>query len=86
MRAELGGLSTVEDVLAAARGEAGDPDDPAVAALRRAARLRAEALATAGAGPGGATGDGSGTGIGSGVGTGIGIGIGIGIGEVSACR
>ncbi|MEU5363065.1 hypothetical protein ABZ354_06095 [Streptomyces sp. NPDC005925] len=49
VRAELGGLSTVEDVLAAARGEAGDPDDPAVAALRRAARLRAEALgATAG--------------------------------------
>ncbi|MFQ6145005.1 hypothetical protein ACLMNJ_18300 [Streptomyces seoulensis] len=44
-RAELGGLSTVDDVLAAARGEAGDPDDPAVAALRRAARLRAEALA-----------------------------------------
>ncbi|MCX5037653.1 MULTISPECIES: hypothetical protein [Streptomyces] len=48
VRAELGGLSTVEDVLAAARGEAGDPDDPAVAALRRAAGLRAEALATAG--------------------------------------
>ncbi len=48
VRAELGGLSTVEDVLAAARGEAGDPDDPAVAALRRAAELRAEALATAG--------------------------------------
>ncbi|MEV8066365.1 MULTISPECIES: hypothetical protein [unclassified Streptomyces] len=45
VRAELGGLSTVDDVLAAARGEAGDPDDPAVAALRRAARLRAEALA-----------------------------------------
>lgn len=44
VRAELGGLTTVEDVLAAARGEAGDPDDPAVAALRRAARLRAEAL------------------------------------------
>ncbi|MCH0563741.1 MULTISPECIES: hypothetical protein [unclassified Streptomyces] len=43
-RAELGGLATVEDVLAAARGEAGDPDDPAVAALRRAAALRAEAL------------------------------------------
>ncbi|MEU5522246.1 hypothetical protein ABZ759_16665 [Streptomyces sp. NPDC047860] len=46
VRAELGGLTTVEDVLAAARGEAGDPDDPAVAALRRAAALRAEALAT----------------------------------------
>ncbi|MGX1369807.1 hypothetical protein RKD19_005166 [Streptomyces canus] len=44
VRAELGGLTTVEEVLAAARGETGDPDDPAVAALRRAARLRAEAL------------------------------------------
>ncbi|MEV6172728.1 hypothetical protein AB0L99_31510 [Streptomyces sp. NPDC051954] len=44
LRAELGGLTTVEDVLAAARGTAGDPDDPAVAALRRAAELRAEAL------------------------------------------
>ncbi|MBQ1090629.1 hypothetical protein KBY47_16100 [Streptomyces sp. B93] len=44
VRAELGGLATVGDVLAAARGESGDPDDPAVAALRRAARLRAEAL------------------------------------------
>ncbi|MDT0475605.1 hypothetical protein RM863_26125 [Streptomyces sp. DSM 41014] len=52
VRAELGGLTTVEDVLAAARGEQGDPADPAVAALRRAARLRAEALATAaGGGP-----------------------------------
>ncbi|MFI2542852.1 hypothetical protein ACH5AJ_04580 [Streptomyces rochei] len=50
VRAELGGMSTVEEVLAAARGEAGDPDDPAVAALRRAARLRAEALAAADAG------------------------------------
>ena len=44
VRAELGGLTTVDDVLAAARGEAGDPEDPAVAALRRAAELRAEAL------------------------------------------
>ncbi|MFF5189494.1 hypothetical protein ACFY30_38005 [Streptomyces sp. NPDC000345] len=44
VRADLGGLTTVEDVLAAARGESGDPDDPAVAALRRAAALRAEAL------------------------------------------
>ncbi|SEC53811.1 hypothetical protein [Streptomyces sp. PAN_FS17] len=44
VRAELGGLTTVEDVLSAARSESGDPDDPAVAALRRAARLRAEAL------------------------------------------
>ncbi|NEB04724.1 hypothetical protein [Streptomyces sp. SID13726] len=49
VRAELGGLTTVEDVLAAARGEAGDPDDPAVAALRRAARLRTEALEERGA-------------------------------------
>ncbi|MEV4786000.1 hypothetical protein AB0K53_11190 [Streptomyces tuirus] len=47
VRAELGGLTTVEDVLAAARGEAGDPGDPAVAALRRAAALRAEALEAA---------------------------------------
>jgi hypothetical protein len=47
VRAELGGLTTVEDVLAAARGETGDPDDPAVAALRRAAALRAEALEAA---------------------------------------
>ncbi|WP_344321301.1 hypothetical protein [Streptomyces macrosporus] len=53
VRGELGGLTTVEAVLAAARGgpdATGDggpdrPDDPAVAALRRAARLRAEALA-----------------------------------------
>ncbi|OIJ88090.1 hypothetical protein [Streptomyces colonosanans] len=45
LRAELGGLTTVDDVLAAAHGKAGDPDDPAVAALRRAAELRAEALA-----------------------------------------
>ncbi|WP_418346689.1 hypothetical protein [Streptomyces fodineus] len=47
LRAELGGLSTVEDVLAAARGESGDAADPAVAALRRAAALRAEALTDA---------------------------------------
>jgi hypothetical protein len=54
VRAELGGLTTVDDVLAAARGEAGDPDDPTVAALRRAAELRAEALrAGAGAAAGG---------------------------------
>ncbi|MFF8955850.1 hypothetical protein [Streptomyces sp. NPDC014894] len=46
VRGELGGLRTVGDVLAAARGAAGDPDDPAVAALRRAAALRAEALAS----------------------------------------
>ncbi|MFE0424616.1 hypothetical protein [Streptomyces sp. NPDC058953] len=47
VRGELGGLTTVADVLAAARGTAGDPADPAVAALRRAAALRAEALAGA---------------------------------------
>ncbi|MET7682872.1 hypothetical protein [Streptomyces sp. NPDC005423] len=45
LRAELGGLTSVDDVLAAAGGTAGDPADPAVAALRRAAELRAEALA-----------------------------------------
>ncbi|WP_445035464.1 hypothetical protein [Streptomyces hayashii] len=49
VRAELGALTTVEDVLAAARGETGDPRDPAVAALRRAAGLRAEALRAAAA-------------------------------------
>jgi hypothetical protein len=48
VRAELGGLTTVEEVLSAAAGATGDPDDPAVAALRRAARLRAEALAPLG--------------------------------------
>ncbi|MGW7279200.1 hypothetical protein ACWGIV_12990 [Streptomyces sp. NPDC054844] len=67
VRAELGGLSTVEEVLAAARGETGDPDDPAVAALRRAARLRAEALATAGIGAGGSGLHGTGGAGGSGV-------------------
>ncbi|MCX4908454.1 hypothetical protein [Streptomyces sp. NBC_00878] len=51
LRAELGGLTTVGDVLSAARGESGDPADPAVASLRRAAALRAEALG-AGARPG----------------------------------
>ncbi|MFF9429074.1 hypothetical protein [Streptomyces sp. NPDC014746] len=45
VRGELGGLTTVGAVLAAARGERGDPDDPAVAALRRARALRDEALA-----------------------------------------
>ncbi|CAL9454435.1 hypothetical protein SUDANB96_02523 [Streptomyces sp. enrichment culture] len=48
VRAELGSLTTVKDVLSAARGATGDPADPAVAALRRAARLRAEALRAAG--------------------------------------
>lgn len=61
LRGELGGLTTVEAVLAAAYGEqsgngpadgAGPPSaepatDPAVDALRRAAALRAEALSTA---------------------------------------
>jgi hypothetical protein len=45
VRAELGSLTTVDTVLAAAHGESGDPSDPTVTALRRAARLRAEALA-----------------------------------------
>ncbi|MFI6344107.1 hypothetical protein [Streptomyces sp. NPDC050560] len=44
VRGELGGLATVGAVLSAARGASGDPADPAVAALRRAAALRAEAL------------------------------------------
>ncbi|MFR0352784.1 hypothetical protein [Streptomyces sediminimaris] len=47
VRAELGGLTRVDEVLSAASGASGDPDDPAVAALRRAARLRAEALSAA---------------------------------------
>ncbi len=45
IRGELGGLTTVDAVLAAADGTRGDPLDPTVAALRRAAVLRAEALA-----------------------------------------
>ncbi|MEE1752372.1 hypothetical protein [Streptomyces sp. SP18CS02] len=57
VRGELGGLTTVGEVLAAARGEAGDPEDPAVAALRRAAALRAESLAAAGTVPGPRPGD-----------------------------
>ncbi|WP_434092979.1 hypothetical protein [Streptomyces lasiicapitis] len=44
LRADLGTLTTVEEALAAARGAAGDPDDPAVVALRWAGALRAEAL------------------------------------------
>ncbi len=52
VRGELGGLATVGAVLSAARGASGDPDDPAVAALRRAAALRAEALTAAGHGAG----------------------------------
>ncbi|MFF2514897.1 hypothetical protein [Streptomyces sp. NPDC058086] len=44
LRSELGGLTTIGEVLAAAHGAAGDPDDPAVVALRRAATLLSEAL------------------------------------------
>ncbi|GAA3097752.1 hypothetical protein GCM10010449_21440 [Streptomyces rectiviolaceus] len=50
VRGELGGLTTVAGVLSAANGTSGDPADPAVAALRRAAALRQEALAGGGAG------------------------------------
>lgn len=46
VRGELGALTTVGAVLAAARGEEGDADDPTVEALRRARALRDEALAT----------------------------------------
>ncbi|MFF1375914.1 hypothetical protein [Streptomyces sp. NPDC058308] len=49
IRGELGGLTTIGEVLAAAAGTAGDPADPAVAALRRAAGLRREAVAGVGA-------------------------------------
>ncbi|MFC8130628.1 hypothetical protein [Streptomyces sp. NPDC057302] len=49
VRGELGGLTTVTEVLSAANGTSGDPADPAVAALRRAAALREEALAGGGA-------------------------------------
>ncbi|MFJ4877947.1 hypothetical protein ACIP93_22420 [Streptomyces sp. NPDC088745] len=49
VRGELGGLTTVAAVLDAAEGRAGDPADPTVAALRRAAALRAEALGGAAA-------------------------------------
>ncbi|WP_434589883.1 hypothetical protein [Streptomyces sp. A5-4] len=48
VRGELGGLTTIGEVLAAAEGAAGDPLDPTVVALRRAAALRSEALAIAG--------------------------------------
>ncbi|MFE9564377.1 hypothetical protein ACFYM0_25075 [Streptomyces sp. NPDC006487] len=53
VRGELGGLTTIEAALAAASGAAAPdgtapddaaPEDPTAAALRRAARLRAEAL------------------------------------------
>lgn len=49
-RGELGGLPTIGAALDAAHGRSGDPADPAVAALRRAAELRAEALAAAATG------------------------------------
>ncbi|MBX9425059.1 hypothetical protein [Streptomyces lateritius] len=52
VRGELGGLPTIGAVLAASRGEEGDPRDPAVAALRRARALREEALAACGASSG----------------------------------
>ncbi|MCQ4082877.1 hypothetical protein NGB36_20290 [Streptomyces sp. RB6PN25] len=44
LRGELGALATVEQVLAAASADGGASDDPAVAALRRAAALRSQAL------------------------------------------
>ncbi|MFI8853721.1 hypothetical protein ACIGW3_26495 [Streptomyces sp. NPDC053499] len=49
VRGELGGLTTVSDVLAAASGDPESPaaQDPAATALRRAAALRAEALEAA---------------------------------------
>ena len=58
VRAELGGLTTVGDVLAAARGEAGDPDDPAVAAgwarpVLTASRRARVAISDKGPPPGG---------------------------------
>ncbi|MEU1630818.1 hypothetical protein ABZ746_37340 [Streptomyces sp. NPDC020096] len=51
LRGELGTLTTVEQILSAALGPPAGPapdDDPAAAALRRAAALRAEALQEAG--------------------------------------
>ncbi|MEU6992552.1 hypothetical protein ABZ953_18085 [Streptomyces sp. NPDC046465] len=49
IRGELGGLTTIGEVLAAAAGTAGDPADPTVAALRRAAALRASGVGAGGA-------------------------------------
>ncbi|MFD0306457.1 hypothetical protein [Streptomyces sp. NPDC127119] len=46
LRAELGALTTVTDVLSAAHGHTGDPTDPTVETLRRAAKLRMETLGT----------------------------------------
>ncbi|MEV1050778.1 hypothetical protein [Streptomyces sp. NPDC049887] len=57
VRGELGGLTAVAEVLSAARGESGDPADPAVAALRRAARLRTDALAAGTRAPGAGAGE-----------------------------
>ncbi|MFI8106190.1 hypothetical protein [Streptomyces sp. NPDC086023] len=52
VRGELGALTTVAEALEAAGSRAPDgPEDPAAEALRRAARLRAEALAEAAARP-----------------------------------
>jgi hypothetical protein len=48
VRGELGSLTTVEAVLAAAGGRPREDEDPAAGALRRAAALRAEALEWAG--------------------------------------
>ncbi|WP_431033924.1 hypothetical protein ACQYWQ_10135 [Streptomyces sp. P6-2-1] len=62
VRGELGGLATIGAVLAAAHGETGDPADPAVAALRRAHRLRGEALEASGLGSGSFGGTGTGPG------------------------
>ncbi|WP_405592630.1 hypothetical protein [Streptomyces sp. NBC_01190] len=47
LRGDLGELTTVEAVLSAASGLTGDPADPAVSSLRRAAALRSEALSEA---------------------------------------
>jgi hypothetical protein len=44
LRGELGGLTTIGEVLSAARGSSGDPADLTVAAVRRAAALRTEAF------------------------------------------
>lgn len=93
VRGELGGLTTVGAVLAAAAGEEGDPADPTVAALRRAAALRAAALECVGAFPtGGAGAPGNGAAIrngGAGVpgsGTGVPAAGGVASGSGAACR
>ncbi|MEU4794359.1 hypothetical protein [Streptomyces sp. NPDC023327] len=48
VRGELGGLTTIAEVLAAARGTAGDAADPTVAMLRRAAALRGAGVGASG--------------------------------------